>query len=171
MAKRNKKNKNFLILFVVAVLLAISGICLYLFLDVVQFYIADQAVENSVFNGIDIIFGCKETLTILFVETSITILKFSFLNLLPIILVIIAILFGATKSKLFNLIGALLLIGAAILIMFTGDFVVFSEEGKKAYDALGGFLSLDIKPTTGAYVATGLTGCSGICLLLKAVFN
>ncbi len=168
MAKRRKSNKG-LALLAVGALLAIVGVCLFLFVDSVQFYLGEDKIDDATFTGLQVMFGYKESYDLAIVKGEIEVLKFSFMNFLPLLLVIAGIVLGALKSKLLNFVGGGLLIVAAVLFLFAGNFTVLTEEGKKIYDALGGLVELKMKATTGAYLGTAFCGIGGLSLVGKAI--
>lgn len=171
MAKRRNKANSGLVLLAGGALLAIIGVCLFLFMDSVQFYLGEDKIEDATFSGMQVVFGYKETTEILFVTSEVQVLKFSFMNFLPIVLIVLGIVFGVMKSKLFNIIGGALLLVAAVLFLFAGDFTVLTEDGKKLYDAIAGFVELKMKATTGAYLGAAFSGLGGLFLVGKAIVS
>ena len=121
MAKKKKVNSQLPFYLTIGILvIAILGVVLFLFLDAVTLKevestgigifddligeIQDKLAEHTKFNGMQIVFGYSETYaegSIL--ESTLNILNFSFVALIPLILVVAGIVLNIPKSKLLSL--------------------------------------------------------------------
>ena len=162
--KSNKKNSK-MILVALALLLALVGVVLFCVLNSVQFVIGDKPVEDAFYKGYQVVFGYTETAGSI-VSVSVKVLTFSFMALLPIILVLGGIILAllGLNNKLFSFIGGVLLIGAAVLFIVVPNFVSLTEEGAKL---LGGLTSLtgittSFKASIGVYLGASFAGVAGL---------
>ena len=120
----------------------------------------DLEIESG-FSGMDIVFGLT--------SNDIVVLQFSFVALIPLVLGVIGILLNILSSKLLNLIGAVCLIGGAVMLIFVPNFIVYSETLQYMVDAVE---KLDITPFVagvGAYLGAACFGLAGIVSLGKAL--
>ena len=119
-----KKNNLGNVLNLLAIVLGVAAVCM-LFLT--NFVVTDSATgalsEN--YTGLQTVFG--------YATENSTYLMFSFMNLLPYLLVIVAVVLltlkvaKISKCKLLDLISAGCFIVAGILFFFTTNFVILSE--------------------------------------------
>lgn len=174
MAKRKKINSQLPFYLTIGILVvAVIGVVLFLFLSAVTlkevestgFDIFDQIVgeiqdviaDKTEFNGMEIVFGYTHIAAEgTFLETEIPVLNFSFVALIPLILIVAGIVLNIPKSKLLSLIGVVCFVAAAIMLIFVPNYISFAGS-----DSLG---AADIyKPAIGAYL--GMV-CIAICALL-----
>lgn len=174
MAKKKKVNSQLPFYLTIGILVvAILGVVLFLFLDAVTLKevestgigifddligeIQDKLAEHTKFNGMQIVFGYSETYaegSIL--ESTLNILNFSFVALIPLILVVAGIVLNIPKSKLLSLIGVVCFVAAAVMLIFVPNYVSIAGS-----DSLG---AADYyQPAVGAYL--GMV-CSAICAIL-----
>lgn len=84
------------------------------------------------FTGLDVVFGMS--------EGDVTFIEFSFLNLLPYVLLVVAVillilsLLGVVKKNLVNYVAALLMIVAGVLFFLTVNFTILNEAFQSAID-------------------------------------
>lgn len=171
MASKKQKNNVRLALFIGSIILAIINVCIFLFTDVIQFYLGEDPIDDATFSGMQVIFGHSESTEIMFIKAEVEILKFSFMNLLPLILILAGIIFGIFNSRLFGFIAGGLLITAAVLFVFVPNFTILTEEGKNIYETLSGALELNMRPTNNVYIATSLSAVGGLFLVGKSLLK
>lgn len=171
MAKKRKSNLPQILLLAI-ILLAVLGVALFLFVDAatlsdegivmktIKDFLEDLEIESG-FSGMDIVFGLT--------SNDIVVLQFSFVALIPLVLGVIGIVLNILSSKLLNLIGAVCLIGGAVMLIFVPNFIVYSETLQYMVDTVE---KLDITPFVagvGAYLGTACFGLAGIVSLGKAL--
>ncbi len=183
MAKRKNTRKKGrligLVLALAAIALAVTGIIVFLTTDVASFYIEDKTNENSVVTGLEATFGYTGELKFSGFTFKAEMLKFSFMNLLPLILLAVGAVLVLPKSKVLSIVGGLAMVVAAVLFIFVGNFVVYTEDLAKAIDTFksaGSILGRDeifvgFKAITNAYITCGLAGVAGLAGILKGVVS
>ncbi len=178
MAKSKRKSGQLGLYLTIAILVvAVLGVALFLFLDAVVIKklqssggdgIFDQIIGNitdaindilsngTPFTGMQIVFGYSNT-TEVFGQPIVTeILQFSFVALIPLILMVAGVILNIPKSKLFGLIGVICFIAAAVMFVFTPNYVWFAGA-----DSMG--VADYYQAGVGSYL--GLA-CSALCALL-----
>lgn len=171
MAKKRKSNLPQILLLAI-ILLAVLGVALFLFVNAatlsdegivmkaIKGFLEEAEIESG-FSGMDIVFGLT--------SNDIVVLQFSFVALIPLVLGAIGIVLNILSSKLLNLIGAVCLIGGAVMLIFVPNFIVYSETLQYMVDTVE---KLDITPFVagvGAYLGTACFGLAGIVSLGKAL--
>ena len=169
--KRSKKSKLSLILGLSTIILALMSLVLFLSLDTVMLYISDKAIEETAFNGFRLAFGYKETNSILGTTVTVTYLNPSIVIILGLALVVIGGLLVLPKKKLFNLLGGIMLIAAAVIFILSGKLTSLTDDLKKFYEIVGSVVNSTYKPIIGAYLGALLSGLAGFTGIFKAVFG
>ena len=118
---------------------------------------------DTTYTGIQTAFGHKEKV----LYNEIQIFHFSFLNLLPYILVLVGLVLGLIgglgKGKaLLIIIATLVFFGAGVLFFFVPSFVQFNGDASSIINAFGGNVKEMFELAYGAIIA-------GICSLLAGV--
>lgn len=137
MAKKKKSVAPLLTL--VAALMGLVGFIM-LFLPAVA-----SKNTDATFTGLEVVFGCKETI----LKKEVTYLNFSFMNLLTYLLVIAGLVAsvlnvaGKKPNKLLSFVATACFAVAAALFFCTVNFLSFNEDASGLVAFLGG----DIKET------------------------
>lgn len=168
MAKSKKNSQLAMYMTIAMLVIGVLGIILFLFLTAVTIKsvdtgsgwfddilggIQDSIREYTDITGMQMVFGLTEGDTI-----KLEILDFSFVALIPLILVFAGIILNVPKSKLLGLIGVVCLVAAAIMFALTPNFVIFHGADMGAGDAYTAGI--------GSYMALG---CSALCALIGVV--
>lgn len=173
MAKRKKKSNIGLLLALVAAGISVLGVVLYLSLDVTNLYVLDKTDDSWGISGIKAIFGYKAELDFgrLGKYDAGNVLNFSFMNLLSLILVVVGIVLVLFNSKLMNGIGALLFVGAAVLMLVTPNLISVNADLQKMIDAANKVSAntVTFKASIGSYLGMGCCGLAAIAGLGKAL--
>lgn len=151
-----KKKNSTSALVSIAGLVALATIVLYLFTGIVKFKLPSLlGGEEKVISGVDVVFGYQ--------PESQTILIFSFLALLTVLLMLGAIvmffLAAYGSSRFAVLLGAVLLLAGSVLVFVTPQFMVFD-------DGLAGSIISNItdQSLTTLGIITGVVGILGSVL-------
>lgn len=166
MAKNGRKKSMGLILSLVVLLLALLGGILFLTLDVIQVYILKEAVSDGTLTGLEAITGETLEFDVLITTTSVEISKFSFMNLLTLIIVAAGLILALLDSKLLNIIGGAALIVGAVFMILAPQFLVFTDDLQSIIDTMGEDW-ISFKATTGAYVGAVCAGLGGLVGIAK----
>lgn len=157
------KKKRKLIMFASAILL-IGAIVVWFSLSAIK---PNTNNSNNAINFLDLTFGKKEKI----LGLELVAFKFSFLNLLTVLLLLAGALFsvfslaskkGLISSNIDNIVVFLLSAGALALTFFVKEFTI---TGDGIGQILGAVID-DFKFAEGVYVIAGLTGASGLLNLL-----
>lgn len=160
-----KKNLN-----LVSLLIAGLSLIAFIMMFLTAIKVDAGIGEVTTYSGLNVIFGHSETMGSLSQE----VFKFSFMNLIPYLLIIAVIVLSVLSflkgNKLFTLIAIALAIIAGVLLLFTVQFTVLpSEMAQKSFDAMAdeGVVKLGAGPIVGA-IAMFVSAVLGV---LKTVFD
>ncbi len=165
-----KKSSVAPILALLAVVCGVVAICMCF---VTSVNVVGYTSTNYPYTGLQATFGYTAE------NSSISELAFSFMNLLPYILVIVAVviavlsLVGVSRSRLVKFIACGLFVVSGILFFCEGSFTVlgdlFNNTGTSIVGSLTG-AEINVNITTGAIVA-GITSIVGGALMLLNTFS
>lgn len=159
MAKRKSKSLNNKFLYLVAAVLGVVAVCM---IFVTAFVVSDTRTVLSMdatYTGLQTVFG--------YASDDVEYLMFSFINLLPYLLVIAGVViaslkfFGVLKNSLMDWISVVLFVVGGVLFFCTANFTILAET----YVDL-----IDVANLVKTYVTTGLgVGpiVAGICSILS----
>ena len=122
MAKKKSGNLG-LILTVAVLVLGVAAFCMAFLVGVK--YVTSKGTVTNDFTGFQTMFGYTET-TEGIVSISTKVLKFSILATLAFVLPLIGAVVSLLKNNVAKLVGALLMIGGAVLMFLLPSFVVFA---------------------------------------------
>ena len=142
-----------------ALLWAVAAIVM-IFLPAIV-YKASENADAVTYTGIQVTFGFKETqASVGNLKYETEWFKFSFMNFLPYILLIVGVALTLFKSKLFTLITAACFIAGGILLFFCVDFSIVGTEQITDLPLLNkDYMSLGVGVIIGAILAI----LAGIC--------
>lgn len=167
MAKKKTNYMSYLPL--AAVLLGIVAI-------VMLFVPAVVASEDVSYTGLQVVFGYSEKTDIFGSQLVTEMLSFSFMNLLPYILVLVGVVccvlaFMNPKNKLFAFVAFVCFVVAAVFFFLAVSFTIPAE----GWEELAGALNTDIKADwtlgAGAIVAGITSALSALVVAGSAVLN
>lgn len=168
MAKKKSSKKSFnlgKILYLVAAVLGIVALVM-MFVETVKVPDTDLGilgtVEHEGYSGLKVAFGHK--------EDDVAILKFSFMGLLPYLLVVAGVvitivnMLAKKSNKILDFVSAVALVVAGVLFFIMPSFMVFADNivAKVVAEA-------DFKIVTGAIVSAISSIAAGAVVLVKAI--
>lgn len=131
MAKKKSGNNTGLILTIVILALGVAAFCMA-FVTCVKYTASDSTIGE--FTGFQAMFGHMVKGDVTGIETHY--LAFSFMATLAFALPLVGALVSLSGNKIAKLVGALLMIGGAVLLFLLPSFVVFaSTDGLSVADA------------------------------------
>ncbi len=163
--KSSKKGSNLgKILYLIAAVLGVVAIVM-MFVDTVKIpdtKILGETIEGEGYSGLKVAFGYK--------EDDVAIFKFSFMGLLPYILVLAGVVltlvntFAKKNNKILDFVSVGLLIVAGVLFFIMPNFIVFADTlaGKIAAE-------IDYELTVGAIIAA-ISAVASAAVVLTKVF-
>ncbi len=163
MAKKKKRGVNPLHLSILIFVVVVLGICLFLFLDAVTLDtgILSEYVESGGFTGMEVVFGYSKSVTVL-ITVTMTILAFSFVALIPLILGVLGVILNITTSRLICLIGIVALVVGAIMFYYIPNYMVF---GSDFAELIGD--SLTFVTGIGSYLGLACYGVAALIALFR----
>lgn len=158
MAKKKSKSVNGNLLYLLAAVLGVVAVCM---IFVTAFVVKDSGTGamDATYTGLQTVFG--------YASDDVEYLLFSFMNLLPYVLVLAGVVltalkfFGIVKSSLMDWVSAGLFVAGGVLFFFTANFTVLTED----YTNL-----IKVANVIKTYVTTGLGAgpiVAGICSILS----
>lgn len=166
MAKR-KSGLSFW-LTIVSIACGVASICM-MFLKSIKLTTVEKITglkTSSEYTGLQAVIG--------YTENKVSALKFSFLNLLPYILLVIAIiisvlaLFGMTKGKIVKFVVCGLFIVSGVLFFCESQFIVLGDLFKNELTGLLKTVELQRSLGLGAIIAGSCSLVGGVSMLISA---
>lgn len=142
---------------------------------IIMLFVPSVVAGETLFNGFQVAFGYAETSEFMGSTISTTILEFSFMNLLPYLLVlagIVLLLLNAKKANnLFALIAAACLIAAGVLFFFAVSFTMVNADWAGVAGAIGANLKEGWTLGAGAIIAAICALLGGVAALVPIVLK
>jgi len=152
---KKKNNQLKTVLSIVAILMGIGAVCLMCVAAVVE----TGLTTVTKYKGYQAVFGLKDYM------------NFSVLNLIPYVLVALAVVFAVAavasnkKAKTFRYVSAALFIVAGVLLFFTVNFVNWTEGYKAVLDvAINTLKTTKLSLGVGTIISAIVSIVAGICM-------